>query len=147
MTAQSCPTCASSDIHSLQELHRSDSKPADIDTAPPRKRTSPRVKLLYAVVLVASWSIVPLAALYFISVSYIRYHLEMPWILRLTDMQLSIPAIVLIVCLIALLRYVWVRCTTIIAAETRWNSDNFPVVLKQWERTRLCKKCSHRWVG
>ncbi|MCC6547504.1 hypothetical protein IT570_10090 [Candidatus Sumerlaeota bacterium] len=140
-----CPACHSTETISLRHLKGSDIANG-LQLAPPRKRTSPRVKLVYATVLVTSWSIVPVSAFYFVSVSYIRYHLEMPWILRFTDMELSIPAIVIIVGLIAFLRFLWVRCTNVIHEETRWNADEYPKLLAAWERTLLCSKCNHRWT-
>lgn len=112
----------------------------------PQKRNHPGVKLLYAIVLVSSWSIVPLSAIYFVSVSYIRYHLEMPWILRYTDLELSIPAILLILTAIASLRYLWVRCTAVIDADTVWNREQHPSLLVEWERMRVCSACNHQWI-
>ncbi|MEO8377719.1 MAG: hypothetical protein ABI579_08605 [Candidatus Sumerlaeota bacterium] len=143
----SCPSCKSADTNLLSDLNKSGVVPLESEAAPPARRNNARIRLIYVVVLVCSWAIIPISAAYFVTISFMRYHLEMPWILKLSDFQLLIPAIIFSSAAIVTLRIMWLNCTTVMTEDNRWNRDEHPKAMTAWEHTRRCGKCNHRWLA
>ena len=90
--------------------------------APLRRRNNVRLKIAYLLVLIASGSVSLVVAALFVTISFLRFHLELPWLQRFTDMQIILPLGGAILLAIYTLRFFWMRCTKALEEESRWNA-------------------------
>ena len=98
-------------------------EPSPPSPAPLRRRNNVRLKLAYLLVLIASGSVSLFVAALFVTISFLRFHLEVPWLQRFTDMEIILPIGGAILLAIYTLRFFWMRCTKAIEEESRWNAE------------------------